>query len=278
MRHSAYHPRSRDSAFSLLELLATMGVVLVLATLVMPSWNSFSRKSESVAEISGARNAIAAWQAYASENSGVVLPGYLAFAEAMQSDVRNSQGQKLNFPVNARYVFRLAPYLDYQLKGSLLVNKQQAITDDYAASMAPSFGLNLTFVGGDFGGGSDLVPSPQAFATYGKFVVTHISEIHLPSKLIVFASARINGDPTNMEGYNAVKSPYWQSRRWADTFDESRPYYDYGAVHPRFDGRAACAMADGHVALLNFAELSDMRRWSNQAAQSDDPAWTLKPL
>jgi prepilin-type N-terminal cleavage/methylation domain-containing protein/prepilin-type processing-associated H-X9-DG protein len=271
------HPL-RVNAFTLVELLAVLAIVGVLAIMVCPFIKSCAIKAQSVAEISGARSAIRAWQAYAGENNGALLPGYLDFSESARSTVRNSRGEALGFPISARYVFRLAPYLDYRIKGSLLVNQQKSLTDDYMASMAPSFGINLTFVGGDFGSGSDLVPSDQAFAAYGKFVVTNINEIFAPSKLIVFASARITGSPTNMEGYNAIKSPYWQSKRWADKFDEKRPYYDYGAVHPRFGGKAACAMADGHVELLKFDDLFDMRRWSNQAAQADDPNWTLQSL
>ncbi len=270
--------RFRSAAFTLVELLVTIGIVAALATLLFPLGKVISRSGQAAAEINGAKSAVTAWRAYAGENNGTLLPGYLDFMAASKAGVRNSAGQNLSFPVSARYPFRLAPYLDYQLKGSLLVNKQKAITDDYTVSVAPSFGMNITFVGGDYGGGSDMVPSAQSFATYGKFVVQNINEIYSPSQLIVFASARITGAQENFEGYNAVKSPNLQGKRWPDTFEESRPYYDYGAIHPRFSGRAACAMADGHVELIKYADLFDMRRWSNQAAEADDKDWTLKPL
>lgn len=267
----------RNSAFTLVELLVVVGIICILAALVFPLWKNLESKMQVAAEISGARNAIRGWQSYASENNGMLLRGYLSFADSMKAEVKNIKGQALSFPVSARYVFRLAPYLSGQLKGSLLVNDQKKLTDDYSISMAPSFGLNLTFVGGDYGSGSDLIPSDASFATYGKFVVQRLHEIHSPSKLIVFASSRIN-EPDAMDGYNAVKSPYLLEKRWADSYQEKQPYYDYGAIHPRFDGKAACAMADGHVALLAFEELFDMRRWSNQAAEADDPNWTLHPL
>lgn len=263
--------------FSLVELLTALGVVGVLAALIMPFVNSCFVKARMAKEIAGARSAITAWHAYASENNGSLLPGYLDFAAAQQSGVRNPAGQPLSFPVNARYVFRLAPYLDYQLKGSLLLNKQERLNSDYEMSLAPSFGINLTFVGGDYGSGSDKIPSEQNFVTYGKFAVTHLNEIYAPSKLLVFASARITDAALgNQEGYNAIKSPYFVSRRWAEEYDENRPYYDYGGVHPRFNGKAVCAMADGHVEALTMEQLEDMRRWSNQAAQADNPDWTLQ--
>jgi len=258
----------------MVELLATTGIVLALAAVVMPVAGSCLDKGREASEIAGARQAVAAWRSYSGENNNQILPGY-----QMDSSAVNARGQALSFPANARYVFRLAPYLNFRLKGTLLVNDQERISDDYETSMAPSFGINLTFVGGDFGGGSDLQPSDANFATYGRFVVTNLNEIHSPSKLLVFASARITDSKGRVEeGYNAVKSPRLTSERWIGSYDEKRPYYDFGAVHPRFNNRAVCAMADGHVELLSIEDLRDMRRWSNQAAESDDPNWTLQQL
>ena len=265
---------SIQRGFSLVELLATLGIVAFLITAVIPMTNMCLRKANETRELAGARRTIEAWNSYAADNSGAVLPGYKS-----EPGVVNGRGQPLHFPANARYVFRLAPYLDYALKGSLLVNKQARLTDDYAISTMPSFGINLTFVGGDFGSGSDLQPTEQNLSAYGKFVVTRLPEIHSPGKLIVFASARFSDPAVGMrEGYNAVKSPRWQGSRWPATYDERRPYYEFGNVHPRFSGRAVCAMADGHVELLSYEQLLDMRRWSNQAAEANDPEWSLQPL
>ncbi len=265
--------RQTETGFSLLELLVCLGIVAGLMALVIPVASQCITKAEQAREIAGARQAITAWRAFAAENDGLILPGYQA-----APGVVNASGQTLRFPANARYVFRLAPYLDFRLKGTLLVNRQEKIRDDYEISMSPSFGINLTFVGGDFGGGSDLVPSEATFARHGRFAVTRMSEIHQPSKLLVFASARITSGDRTMPGYNAIKSPRLHADRWAATYTESGPYWDFGAVHPRFDGRAVCAMADGHVELLTIDDLRDMRRWSNQAAQADDPDWTLETL
>jgi len=265
---------SRTSGFTLIELLAAAGIVAMLAVIAYPVAANCIGRSRAATEMAGARRAVSAWLSHAAENNGSILPGYQADLAAV-----NGRGEKLGFPANARYVFRLAPYLNYELKGSLLVNRQSQLRDDYEMSMAPSFGINLTFVGGDFGGGSDLVPSEANLNTYGKFVVTRLGEIHSPSKLIVFASARINDSGGRVqEGYNAIKSPRLTAERWGRTYRESAPYYEFGAIHPRFGGRAVCAMADGHVELLGIDDLRDMRRWSNQAAAADDPDWTLRPL
>lgn len=266
--------KSSQSGFTLAEMLVAIGIVLGLTSAVMPVASSCMEKGRAASEIAGARRAVAAWRAFAAENNNTILPGYQTDWSAV-----NAQGRPLSFPANARYVFRLAPYLDFQIKGTLLVNKQMKVGDDYEMSMAPSFGINLTFVGGDYGSGSDLYPSEQNFAKYGKFTVTNLNEIHAPSKLLVFASARISDSQGRVEeGYNAVKSPRFLSNRWVGTYNEKRPYYEFGAIHPRFDNRAVCAMADGHVEMLTIDELRDMRRWSNQAAMADDPDWTLQSL
>jgi len=257
-------------AFSLIEMLVGMAVVAILAAILLPVLSSMQASAKATRELSGARQAITAWINYAGDSGGEVMPGYKA-----ETDVFNADGEELRFPVSARYVFRLAPYLDYRLHGTLLVNKQEKVTSDYAMSVSPSFGVNLTFVGGDFGGGSDLKPNPRNFASYGKFVVTSLAEIHSPAKLIVFASARFDSDGEVVEGYNAVRSPNFRGRRWPSEYDIEKPWYSYGMLHLRHRGRAVCAMADGHVELLSFEQLEDMRRWSNQAAQEDDPNWTL---
>lgn len=259
--------------FTLIELLATMAILAVLLAAIVPVANMCIRKGEQTREMAGARNTVRAWGLYAAENGGEVLPGY------QNLPAQGTKGNTLPFPTNARYVFRLAPYLDYQLRGSVLVNKQARFSDDYSMSIVPSFGINLTFVGGDFGVGSDLRPSDGNYAAYGKFVVTRLPEIHSPSKLIVFASARYNDSTLGrVDGYNAIRSPFLENRRWPATYREDSQWWDYGGVHLRFDGKAVAAMADGHVELLTFEQLQDMRRWSNQAAQEDDPNWTLRPL
>jgi len=262
------------SGFTLAEVLVVSLILSVLLAFVVPVGLQCMANARMAREMNGARRAVEAWRSYASDNNQSVLPGY-----QMDASARNARGQRVTFPANARYVFRLAPYLEYALKGTLHVNQQAKVNSDYDVSMAPSFGINLTFVGGDYGGGTDLLPSDENYATYGKFVVTNLNEIHSPARLLVFASARVTDSQSRTTpGYNAIRSPRWTTSRWPSVYSENLPYYEFGAVHPRYADRAVCAMADGHVELLTMDELRDMRRWSNQAAQADDPDWTLQPL
>lgn len=263
------------AGFTAVELTVAMAVVLILGVLAFPYVSGMCSQAREVREMSGAKRSVAAWMSHASENNGEVLPGYRADPNAT-----NASGKPLGFPMNARYPYRLAPYLNYELKGSLLVNNQEKLKTEYSISVAPSFGINLTFLGGDYGSGSDLRPSAENEAVYGKFAVMRTAEIHRPSRLIVFASARFD-DPSaggQVEGYNAIKSPYFQGRRWPAAYNEKRPYWEFGNVHFRFRGKAVCAMADGHIELLGYDEMLDMTRWSNQAAQENNPEWTLRPM
>jgi prepilin-type processing-associated H-X9-DG protein len=254
------------AGFSLIELMVAVGIVVFLAALLIPFSKNLLRNGESVREMAGARRAVAAWINYAGENNGELLTGY-----AQSGSV-----------TDRRYVYRLAPYLNNDLRGSLLVNKQATLKDAYSISMQPSFGMNITFVGGDYGALSQLNPDSEN----GGYVVKRMPQIHSPSKLLVFASARIT-DPSftpklagadfgQREGYNAVLPRQVSSQVWVEeSYDEKRPYYDFGYLHLRYQKRAVCAMADGHVEMLGFEELKDMRRWANQAAIEDNPNWMV---
>ncbi len=104
--------------------------------------------------------------------------------QATAAKVTNKNGASLSFPTNARYPFRLIPHLDFQLKGAILINKQVRLVDDYEISLAPSLGLNLTFVGEILVLAAMRYPTMANYAKYGKFVVTNINEIVMPSKLL----------------------------------------------------------------------------------------------
>jgi len=51
----------------------------------------------------------------------------------------------------------------------------------------------------------------------------------------------------------------------------------FGHVDPRWSNKAVAVNLDGRASLLGEAELKDMRRWANQAAEQDDPNWSLSP-
>ena len=268
--------RGSRSAFTLIELLITVGIVLVLAALVVPSSLGILDKARAAQEMGGARKTITAWLTYAAENDGRLLTGYLPSGDPELDSVKKANDTPLaNKTEGRRYVYRLAPYLNYELKGSVLLGKQANLTDEYSVSVTPSLGLNTTFLGGDYAISTDLSP-----ASYPQYVTKKLVQLAKPAQMIVFGSARFD-DPTKgmVEGYNAIKPPAVFGQKWVSTeqYVEKSPYMDYGALHLRYDKRAVCAMADGHIELLDIKQLSDMRRWSNDAALADNPYWVATP-
>lgn len=264
---------------SIPEIMTGVSIAAVIAALGIPIYNSVLQDARMARELGAARKLITAWHSYAGDNNGSVLPGF------QTTPAYNQDGELLSYPVNARYPFRIAPYLGHELKGAVLVNDQEKFllekdpeVRDYSISVFPSFGINATFVGGDYGSGSELQPSESTYSRFGKFVITHITEPVAPQKLIVFASAHSDSSHGKSDGYFLIRSPRLQADRWADSYDPNASASQFGYVHPRYNGRAVAAMADGHVELLDESQLRDMRRWSNQAAEANNPNWTLKRL
>ena len=228
---------------------------------------SVADKGRMAAEMSAAKNLIAAWQAATADNNGRLLPAFDKSAPA----VSNAGGKPVsNAEARKRYPWRLAPYFSYAIKGTLLVgdNERQFMHDmeipspqdsqyDYGVSVFPALGINRHFVGGVAG-----APDPG-----GECIRTMASADH---SVIVFVSAGIEG----VDGYEYVVAPgapgaNWSAAPWTDKSDPG----DYGHVHPRHDGRAVAAFLDGSVRLLGLDELRDMRLWSRNAAIQDNPGY-----
>lgn len=258
--------KNRSPGFTLVEVIVALVITVSIGTLGLVGMRSAHDKSKMVVEINAARNLISAYMGYCSENSGRLLPGYKT-----DPTVTNLEGKLLHFPMNARYPWRLAPSVP-KMEGVMVFNgTEDALLDkeygDYLISAKPNLGLNATLVGGHFGSGSPLSPTPRVVEAYGKFYGSGLAEVDNPSGLIVFLSARGGvGSP----GYFEVRSPNLTSRVWSSKkFVEATNASDHGFVDMRWGGKAVAAMLGGNVDLLDEAQLRDMRRWSNQAAQAN---------
>jgi len=268
------NPRRRVAGFTLIELLVVIAIIGVLSSLLLPALSRARVRAAAINEVNSARQLLLAWQLYADDHAGRVLPGYRYGFAAF-----DRAGRPVEHPINARYPWRLAPYLANNFE-VMYVNRNRALLHDfagadedrytYAASVFPSLGVNSIFVGGD-----DLVlpPTPKAFERYGNFCVVNVAEVRRPTQLIAFASARARFEGDLAEGFYRVEAPYLARRVWAGQYAEESPAEQFGFVHPRFNRRAVIGAIDGHAESLSFELLQDMQRWANPA---DRPDWTLQ--
>ena len=267
----------KRNAFTLIELLVVTAVIAVLTLIATAAVTKVTKHGEMTREISAGRNLVGAYMMYASENNGELMPGYVATAD----DVRDDAGHEVSYPASGRYPWRLAKYLPGPVRGTLLVNKQEKLVEkrdqsfySYLVSFAPSFGMNSIYVGGNYR--TSLAPTSATFTRFGKFCATRLGDVTKPQRLIVFCSAHFNSNgDDDFEGHHIVEPPNTTVPMWSGVYEEKGSAADHGYVHLRYGGRAVVAMLDGHVELLDFEQLKDMRRWSIQAAEFDAPGFAI---
>ncbi|MFK7959556.1 MAG: prepilin-type N-terminal cleavage/methylation domain-containing protein [Phycisphaerales bacterium] len=273
------HPGRRG--FTLVELLVVVAVIGVLIGLLLPAIGAARVTAERTDEMTGARDLLVAWNLYADEHNDRVLPGYQSGLDAYDLDgVPLDEGS--NSILSRRYPFRILPYMGRDLR-SMYRGQRADILDDliqrddgftnYFISLAPSLGINATWVGGDE---NELGFDPQARELFGQFVVRRRTQIARPGQLMVFASAKGNDDVTGsgvIEGHFRVRSPILlesAGSRWVEEWRDNDPPEAHGFCSLRFHGKGVAAFADGHVEAVGERDLRDMRFWSNDALDRDE--------
>ena len=263
----------KRNGFTLVELLVTVAIIAVLGSLATVGYQSVRENARMTREVNAARNLIAGYLLHASDHNGQVLPGYRADPSATNLD-----GRPLPFPTNARYPWRLTPYIP-KIEGVMLFNGNESALDshnrDYLVSVRPNLGINATLVGGHHGSGSPLPPNDRVIDELGNFHLTRLPQASRPELLIVFASARSDSQH-NPTGYYEVRPPNLLSPVWSSTtFSPDQPASAHGFVDFRWKNRAVAATLAGNVELLDEAEMRDMRRWSIQAADANAPDFRI---
>jgi prepilin-type N-terminal cleavage/methylation domain-containing protein len=280
--------RFQSGGFTLVELLVVVAIAGVLVGIIVPTFKVVGGSAAKARELSGARQMMIGYIAYAQDNQGRLMPGYMPGLEAV-----DAQGTPIadlvDGPAASRYPWRLAPYLDYNFDG-LYLDKQvidglhQNDRFHYLVSLFPSLGLNCVFVGGT----SD---EPDVFSrafqdTFGRVYLARLSQARHPADLIVFASARCeptaedantsSGLSQFVEGFHRVDPPYLvsQESEWASKYDPLGPPADYGHLSMRGGHGCRIGFLDGHTDTLDDGRIRNMKYWADQAT---DPNWRLVP-
>lgn len=269
--------RTVRAAFTLVELLVVTCVISILSCLVFSGMQNARLAGAKTREISAARTLITAYLSAANDNDGRFLAGY----DHAAGELQMPDGSVISGPAAERYPYRLAPYLDYQLTGSILVNdnaKQIDTTSTYLVSCFPVMGINYLFAGGDVTVGSN----GAATYTFPGEAVTTIASGSAP--ILVFASAAgeaqgpdgTSGSGKTVKGYCKLEPPSTTAPLWSGSgWNKKSNPADYGHVDARYNGRAICALLDGSVQVLSIDELRDMRLWSRNASDQSNALYTV---
>lgn len=259
----------KRAAFTLVELLVVVGILGLLVSILLPTIGRAAQQARMVREVAAARSLGQALIANATTNGGRLMAGHVTVSPQLKDDL----GKPLK-PLEAgkRWPWRLAVHTGGGIDGTILVNDQaDALLGNrtangwgYNVSLNPSFGMNYFHIGGD-----ETAPANNAPGC-----ITRLSQAVRPERMIAFASSRFVGTkgffrilaPTHPSGYSASG---WTPGDFQETEDPAA----WGYVDFRWNGRAVCAMLDGHAETLRLDELRDMTRWSNEAARKNDPNW-----
>lgn len=265
MPNDPSHTRAQG-AFTLLELLVVIGIIAILSALAYGVGQTAINRARLVREVAAAKSLITAFTSTPADNDGHYLLGYDSTGPAVTSPGGHVYSGE---PAN-RYPFRLAPYFEWNLDDTILVNSNTkqvgGDTSGYQISLNPALGMNIFLAGGE------LRDTAKGVEWAGECM-------RMPSMntapIVVFASAGYDNGGTRVNGYFKVTpprlgGPIWSTKTWSSS---SKPA-DYGQVDARYNGQAVCAFSDGSVRALSVEDLRDMRLWSQNAAIQNNPNYT----
>lgn len=288
MRTDPAHTRRR--AFTLIELLVVVAVIGILISVLLPALGSAVQAGKKTVEAVAAKSLSQAYTEYTLENDDKMMPAYLYFRDANGDLVstEDEYGNAMDVITSRRWVYRLAPYFNYEWAGTTHVNARADVLARepelnremgtaswaYNVSVLPSLGLNY-YAGGSISGYNGRLP--RYLREEG--VIRKRSEAVRADNFALFVSTRYRvadgtgapfpGAPTEpVDGYLEAELPPLEAE-----YNESDGSEVFGNLHPRYAGSAVVGFLDGHVASVSEEELLDARMWSKAGQRQSDPDW-----
>ena len=237
-------------AFTLIELLITIGIIGLLAGLGLPVLNNAIQAGKKAKEIGALKSLITAYNTYSADNNGQLLKSYDLNGTAYDIDGNQIGGEESHEA--HRWPWRLAPYFNYNFYSTTHVNEmekyiksQGGLSQTYLVSVIPSFGLSLYCGGNDYEGSKSKA-----------IIATHATQVNKPSQFIAFVSSRSVAVGKRYEGFYYVEQP-----RSSAKYDSKSNPKSTGNISARYSGNAVVAFLGGNVSIVKYEDLVKTNYW-----------------
>lgn len=234
-------------AFSLVELIVTLGVIGLLIGVGIPITSKAMQEARKAKEIAALKSLITSYNLYTGDNHGQLLKSYDLTGSAIDIDGQPIGGEDSHEA--HRWPWRLAPYFNYNFYNTTHVNdieayikSQGGLKQTYLVSVIPSFGLNINCGGNDYER-TKTIP------------ITHINQVAKPSQFIAFISTRSIAVGKRYEGF------YYASKPLVSVWNEKSNPKTTGYVSARYNRHAVVAFLGGNVSLIEFSDLTNSIYW-----------------